>query len=96
MFTNRKRVVGALGALFVVGTVAGIGFSHGRDSSPVSAAQAAETAAPTVIEVDVATVLSQTITDWQSYSGRLEAVDHVDVVRLFQAPSSRCTSRTAL
>ena len=79
MYTNRKRVVGALGALFVVGTVAGIGFSHGRDSSPVSAAQAAETAAPTVIEVDVATVLSQTITDWQSYSGRLEAVDHVDV-----------------
>lgn len=79
MYTNRKRVVGALGALFVVGTVAGIGFSHGRDSSPVSAAQAAETAVPTVIEVDVATVLSQTITDWQSYCGRLEAVDHVDV-----------------
>jgi multidrug efflux system membrane fusion protein len=29
--------------------------------------------------VDVATVLNKTVTDWQSYSGRLEAVDKVDV-----------------
>jgi multidrug efflux system membrane fusion protein len=29
--------------------------------------------------VDVAAVVSKTITDWQSYSGRLEAVDHVDI-----------------
>jgi multidrug efflux system membrane fusion protein len=30
-------------------------------------------------EVDVAAVLNKTVTDWQSYSGRLEAVDRVDV-----------------
>src|SRR3984957_8974445 len=78
MFTNRKSVVGALGALFVVGTVAGIGFSHGRDSSPVRAVQAAE-AAPSAAEVDVATVVSKTITDYQSYSGRLEAIDKVEI-----------------
>lgn len=33
---------------------------------------------PTV-EVDVANVLSRTVTDWQSYSGRLDAVDRVDI-----------------
>jgi multidrug efflux system membrane fusion protein len=78
MLTHRKGIAGALATLFVVGSVAGIGFSHGRDPSPVSAAQAADIQ-PAGVDVDVATVLSQTITDWQSYSGRLEAVDHVDI-----------------
>ncbi|QIN64421.1 Efflux pump periplasmic linker BepF (plasmid) [Caballeronia sp. SBC1] len=78
MFSHRKSIAGALGALVVVGTVGGIGLSHDRESSPVSAAQAANTP-PAAAQVDVATVLSQSITDWQSYSGRLEAVDHVNV-----------------
>ncbi|MDR8397061.1 MULTISPECIES: efflux RND transporter periplasmic adaptor subunit [Paraburkholderia] len=78
MLTNHKRLTAALGALAVVGAVAGIGFTHGTTSGPVSAAQAAD-APPPATQVDVATVLSQTITDWQSYSGRLEAIDHVDV-----------------
>jgi multidrug efflux system membrane fusion protein len=78
MLTNRKSMAGALGALFVVGTIAGIGFSHGRDSSPVSAARAADVASAAA-EVDVAVVISRTVTDWQNYSGRLEAIDHVDV-----------------
>ena len=78
MLTHRKGIAGALATLFVVGCVAGIGFSHGRDPSPVSTAQAADIQ-PAAVDVDVATVLSQTITDWQSYSGRLEAVDHVDI-----------------
>jgi len=78
MLTHRKGIAGALATLFVVGSVAGIGFSHGRDPSPVSTAQAADIQ-PAAVDVDVATVLSQTITDWQSYSGRLEAVDHVDI-----------------
>ncbi|ALS61400.1 efflux RND transporter periplasmic adaptor subunit [Pandoraea norimbergensis] len=30
-------------------------------------------------EVDVANVISRTVTDWQSYSGRLDAVDRVDI-----------------
>jgi membrane fusion protein, multidrug efflux system len=78
MLTRRKSVAGALGALAVAGAVAGIGLTHWRDSSPVSTAQAAD-ALPAAAEVDVATVIAQTITDWQNYSGRLEAIDHVDV-----------------
>lgn len=78
MFSHRKRIAAALGALLMAGTVAAIGLSRGRDPSPVNAAQAADTP-PAAAEVNVATVLSQTITDWQSYSGRLEAVDHVEV-----------------
>lgn len=35
--------------------------------------------APPDATVDVASVISQTITDWQEYSGRLEAIDQVDV-----------------
>lgn len=30
-------------------------------------------------EVDVATVVYKPVTDWQSYSGRLQAIDHVDI-----------------
>src|ERR1700743_759229 len=78
MLAHRKDIAGALATLFVVGSVAGIGFSHGRDPSPVSAAQAADIQ-PAGVDVDGATVLSRTITDWQSYSGRMEAVDKVDI-----------------
>src|SRR3546814_11976574 len=35
--------------------------------------------APAAAAVDVATVASQTITDWHEYSGRLEAVDKVEI-----------------
>lgn len=35
--------------------------------------------APAPIEVDAAEVIAKDITDWQSYSGRLEAIDHVDI-----------------
>ncbi|MFV5265001.1 efflux RND transporter periplasmic adaptor subunit [Acinetobacter courvalinii] len=37
------------------------------------------TTAPPAATVDIANVVSQTITDWQEYSGRLEAIDQVDV-----------------
>jgi membrane fusion protein, multidrug efflux system len=36
-------------------------------------------AASPAVEVDVAQVVAKEITDWQSYSGRLEAVDRVDI-----------------
>jgi len=43
-------------------------------------ARAPAQSAPTVVpEVDVATVVEKTITDWQTYSGRLEAVDKVEI-----------------
>lgn len=43
------------------------------------AGKSAEPAAPPAAAVDVATVLTRSITDWQSYSGRLEAVDRVEI-----------------
>ena len=51
----------------------------GRGDPPVNGAEAAVKATPPAMEVDVATVVSKTITDYQSYSGRLEAVDKVDI-----------------
>ena len=78
MYPNRKRMTVALGAVAFVGAVAGLGYLRGPLSGPVDTAHAADMP-PTAVEVDVATVLSQTVTDWQSYSGRLEAIDRVDL-----------------
>jgi multidrug efflux system membrane fusion protein len=36
-------------------------------------------AAPGPADVDAAVVISKPITDWQTYSGRLQAIDHVDI-----------------
>lgn len=41
--------------------------------APAGAAQAGPP------DVDAAAAISRTVTDWQSYSGRLQAVDHVDI-----------------
>lgn len=75
MIANRKKLAVILGTLFVAGA-AGIIVTH--DNGPLASAHAAAAPAPGP-EVDVATVVSQTITEWQSYSGRLEAVDKVDI-----------------
>jgi multidrug efflux pump subunit AcrA (membrane-fusion protein) len=48
-------------------------------AGPVSPAAAADHAAPPAVEVDVATVISRPIIDWQVYSGRLEAIDAVEI-----------------
>ena len=77
MSIHRKRLSVALGALLVVGATAGIAVTHGHGAAPVGSPEAASTTP--AVDVDVATVVSQSITDWQSYSGRLEAVDKVDV-----------------
>jgi multidrug efflux system membrane fusion protein len=61
----------AIAALAVVGLVA-LGVTRNDEH-----AKAAE--APPAPEVDVAKVVRRTITDWQSYSGRMEAVEKVDV-----------------
>jgi multidrug efflux system membrane fusion protein len=50
----------------------------GTGPRPHTAAAAAAVEAPRV-EVDVATVTPREITDWQFYSGRLEAVDRVEL-----------------
>ncbi|MBJ8418501.1 efflux RND transporter periplasmic adaptor subunit [Acinetobacter courvalinii] len=49
-------------------------FQENADAKAMSTATA-----PPAATVDVAHVISQTITDWQEYSGRLEAIDQVDV-----------------
>lgn len=70
-FTRRRIAY----AVLAVAAVAGVGaFSAIR----VNASAPAQ-AAPMAPEVDVASVLNKTVTDWQSYSGRLEAVDRVDI-----------------
>lgn len=63
-----------LSLLVVVGVVAAVGAAatHGTQSAPVSIA-------PPPAEVDVAHVLQRKVTDWKPYSGRLEAVDRVDI-----------------
>ncbi|AOJ94910.1 hemolysin secretion protein D [Burkholderia multivorans] len=78
MLMNRKWLVTALGAFALVGGITALDVTHSPADGALSAARAAD-APPPAAEVDVAAVLSQTITDWQSYSGRLEAIDHVDV-----------------
>ena len=35
--------------------------------------------APSAVDVDVAKVVVRDVTKWQSYSGRLQAIDHVDI-----------------
>jgi multidrug efflux system membrane fusion protein len=79
MFTPRKRLSAAIGALALAGAATAIGLAYGPGAASVFAAQAADAPAAPAMEVDVAAVISQSITDWQSYSGRLEAVDRVDV-----------------
>jgi multidrug efflux system membrane fusion protein len=76
MFATRKRILFVLGVVFVVGA-AGIAVTHGRNSGKISSKTPG--GAALAADVDVATVVSEEITDWQSYSGRLEAVDKVDI-----------------
>ncbi|CAG9234889.1 putative Co/Zn/Cd efflux system membrane fusion protein [Paraburkholderia sabiae] len=78
MLVKLKRLSVAVSAVAVLGAAAEAGLVRGVGPGAVADARAADAPAPAV-EVDVATVLSRTVTDWQSYSGRLEAVDHVDV-----------------
>lgn len=74
MSIQRKRIAAALGAVF---TVAAIG--AGSLSIVHGGARAAEASAAAAPEVDVASVVAATITDYQGYSGRIEAIDKVDV-----------------
>src|ERR1700722_4106011 len=78
MSFSRKRLIVAVGATLVVAGIGAFTELHGHGDSPVNSAAAAVNTAPAT-EVDVASVVSRTITDYQNYSGRLEAVDKVDI-----------------
>jgi membrane fusion protein, multidrug efflux system len=60
--------------LAVVGIVTAVGAAsiHGNEATPTAVA-------PPPPEVDVAAVVQREVTDWRPYSGRLEAVDSVEV-----------------
>jgi membrane fusion protein, multidrug efflux system len=70
---SRSRIALAVVAVFVV---AGFGslVAMRLDSHPAVAAEA-----PPAPEVDVAAVVKRNVTDWQTYSGRMAAVERVDV-----------------
>nr|WP_275895990.1 efflux RND transporter periplasmic adaptor subunit [Pseudomonas fluorescens] len=78
MLASRKSVSVALGALFIVVCAAGVPFAQRHKGAFISSAEAASAPAP-VVDVSVAVVVSQPITEWQSYSGRLEAIDEVAI-----------------
>ena len=44
----------------------------------------------------MAAAIGKTITEWDEFSGRLEAVDRVEIRHACPAPSTRCTSARAL
>lgn len=67
---SRLTILAAVGLLLAV--------AAGVATLPAKPAQAQAQAAPAPT-VDVASVLAQTVTDWAAYSGRLEAVDRVDI-----------------
>lgn len=73
MSTTRKRLVIALAAAGIA-TAAAIGAFRVH-----AVADPAAGAAPQATPVDVATVVHRGVIDWQDYSGRLEAVEHVEI-----------------
>ena len=77
----RKRFAAALGFTIAVAGVGAFSALHwfGTGYFPVTSAQASSKAVPLATEVDVATVVSKSVTDYQSYSGRLEAIDKVEI-----------------
>jgi membrane fusion protein, multidrug efflux system len=69
---SRTRIAGAVVAVAVLASVGILTAVRVNANAPAQAA-------PMAPEVDVAAVLDKTVTDWQEYSGRLEAVDKVEV-----------------
>lgn len=73
MTLSRSKLALLLAAGVAAASVTGFVATQGHADAPAAAA------APPPPEVDVAPVVARKITDWQSYSGRLEAVDRVEV-----------------
>jgi multidrug efflux system membrane fusion protein len=77
MSQRKKRLViaAALAGLFTLG--GGLAVYQGQAGAAPAPAPAA--AAPSAVTVDVAEVASRAVTEWQQYSGRLEAVERVEI-----------------
>ncbi len=74
MSFSRKQF--ALSAIFVAILATGGSFMFLHENAD---AKVAPTSAQQAATVDISNVISKTITDWQEYSGRLEAIDQVDI-----------------
>ncbi|MES2353431.1 MAG: efflux RND transporter periplasmic adaptor subunit [Pseudomonadota bacterium] len=72
LLANKRNTIAAAISGIVV-TAGGFAVMH------ADANNAAPPSAPPATAVEVAEVTSQKIVDWQNYSGRLEAVDRVDI-----------------
>lgn len=72
-FLRNRYAMAAVVAAFAVGGAAVLYSSMGSGNAVAAAGPKSATT------VDVATVQSRTITDWHDYSGRLEAVDRVEI-----------------
>ncbi|MEB6666214.1 efflux RND transporter periplasmic adaptor subunit [Acinetobacter vivianii] len=75
MSLSRKQLT--LSAVIIAILATGGSFILFQENADAKATPTASS--PPAATVDVASVLSKTITDWQEYSGRLEAIDQVDV-----------------
>ncbi len=69
---RQKRLIlaAALAGLFTVG--GGLAVYHQASAAPAATV-------PTPVTVDVAAVASRAVTEWQQYSGRLEAIERVEI-----------------
>ena len=70
--SHRRTLIAAALAGFVV-TGGGIAAYAARAAAPATAA------APEAAQVDTAQVIQRNVTEWQDFSGRLEAVDRVEI-----------------
>lgn len=75
MTTRRKKLAYLLAAAASVASVGGFVAFQGQQKTHIAHAATA----PATVEVDVAPVVARKVVDWQSYSGRLEAVERVDI-----------------
>jgi membrane fusion protein, multidrug efflux system len=73
IFRNRFAITTTVAALIAAGGSAAMLRVYAGDAATPAAA------APHATTVDVAQVVSRAVVDWQSYSGRLEAVDRVEI-----------------
>jgi multidrug efflux system membrane fusion protein len=70
MVIKRDHAIAVLASLLVIICLATALGGHGRSIAATSTAP---------VDVDVATVISTTITDYQNYSGRTQAINRVDI-----------------
>ncbi|SNR84124.1 membrane fusion protein, multidrug efflux system [Methylobacillus rhizosphaerae] len=80
---RKKKIAAMIAAALLIG---GIGTFWSQSGTSVHAEQ---TTAVQAVTVDVAAIESRLVTDWQDYSGRLEAVERVEIRPLVSGTLTR-------